>query len=86
MPEVSRFRGIQISIYLNDHNPPHFHVRYQRERAKVAIIALDIIQGHLFRPTRRRVVEWASLRQQELREAWERQSRGQEPGRIEPLP
>ncbi|MCF0071446.1 DUF4160 domain-containing protein [Dyadobacter sp. CY261] len=25
MPEISRFFGIIISMYFDDHNPPHFH-------------------------------------------------------------
>jgi len=29
MPEISRFLGIVITMYFNDHNPPHFHVRYE---------------------------------------------------------
>jgi hypothetical protein len=28
MPEISRFLGIVISIYYNEHNPPHFHAEY----------------------------------------------------------
>lgn len=28
MPVVSRFFGIVITMYYNDHPPPHFHVRY----------------------------------------------------------
>jgi hypothetical protein len=28
MPEVSRFYGIIIQIYLGDHSPPHFHALY----------------------------------------------------------
>ena len=28
MPEISRFFGIIISIFYDDHNPPHFHARY----------------------------------------------------------
>ena len=31
MPEISRFLGIVITMYFNDHNPPHFHVRYDDE-------------------------------------------------------
>ena len=33
MPEISRFLGIVITMYFNDHNPPHFHVRYEEYRA-----------------------------------------------------
>ncbi len=28
MPEVSRFYGIVIKIFYDDHNPPHFHAEY----------------------------------------------------------
>lgn len=28
MPIISRFLGILISMYWNDHAPPHFHARY----------------------------------------------------------
>lgn len=28
MPEISRFPGIMIAMYYNDHVPPHFHTRY----------------------------------------------------------
>lgn len=35
MPEVSRFSGIIITMYFNDHDPPHFHVRYGEYRATV---------------------------------------------------
>jgi hypothetical protein len=28
MPAISRFFGIIVAMYYNDHAPPHFHVRY----------------------------------------------------------
>ena len=28
MPEISRFGGIVITMYFNEHNPPHFHATY----------------------------------------------------------
>jgi hypothetical protein len=28
MPEISRFFGIVIRMYFDDHNPPHFHAIY----------------------------------------------------------
>ena len=33
MPEISRFFGIIIFMYFDEHNPPHFHVKYGEERA-----------------------------------------------------
>ncbi|MCI5131314.1 MAG: DUF4160 domain-containing protein [Candidatus Electrothrix sp. EH2] len=32
MPEVSRFYGLIISIFYDEHNPPHFHARYGKNR------------------------------------------------------
>ena len=26
MPEISRFFGIVVKMYWDEHNPPHFHV------------------------------------------------------------
>ena len=33
MPEISRFLGIVVAIIYNDHDPPHFHVRYGSKKA-----------------------------------------------------
>jgi hypothetical protein len=32
MPEVSRFYGIVITMYFDEHNPPHFHAQYATTR------------------------------------------------------
>jgi hypothetical protein len=40
MPEISRFFGIIIAMYYNDHPPPHFHVRYGEQKAIIAIPSL----------------------------------------------
>ena len=33
MPEICRFLGIVITMYFDEHNPPHFHIRYNDYRA-----------------------------------------------------
>ena len=40
MPIISRFLGILISMYWNDHAPPHFHARYGEYE-----ITVDILTG-----------------------------------------
>lgn len=47
MPEISRFLGIIISMYFDEHNPPHFHVRYNEHNAVMEITTLNILAGHL---------------------------------------
>ena len=33
MPEISRFFGIAIRMYFDDHNPPHIHAIYAGSEA-----------------------------------------------------
>lgn len=37
MPELCRFLGIIIAMFGDDHNPPHFHVRYGDFEAIITI-------------------------------------------------
>ena len=85
MPELCRFRGAVIQIFVKDHNPPHFHVLYGGHTAEVAIENVRITEGSLPRPIERLVLEWARVRQAELRRAWERAQSRQQPGKIAPL-
>ena len=86
MPEVSRFYGIVVKIFYDDHRPPHLHAEYGEHELLVNINTLAILGGSLPARALGMVTEWASLHQQELRVAWERASRLQPPGKIEPLP
>lgn len=70
MPEISRFLGIVITMYFDDHEPPHFHVRYNEYRALVAISSLNVIEGQLPARVRSLVTEWAELHQDELQDIW----------------
>jgi hypothetical protein len=42
MPEVSRFYGIIVAIFFNEHNPPHFHARYGNSKIAIEIIWKEI--------------------------------------------
>jgi len=37
MPVISRFFGIIITMYWNDHNPPHFHAQYGEHEAIIGL-------------------------------------------------
>ncbi len=71
MPEISRFLGISIRMYFNDHNPPHFHVKYGEHRASVAIADLRVLSGTLPARVLGLVVEWALQHRPELRHNWD---------------
>jgi len=71
MPEISRFFGIIIAMYYEDHAPPHFHVRYGKQKAIVGIETLSVLRGSLTPRVLGLVTEWAALHQSELRKDWE---------------
>ena len=84
MPEVSRFFGIVIAMYYNEHAPPHFHAKYGSFEITVSI-ADGFVEGAFPRRALRLVLEWYSLHGPELLEDW-RLARDRRPlRRIEPL-
>ena len=85
MPEISRFLGIVIRMYFNDHNPPHFHVEYNEFEASVVIATLGIMEGGLPPRVLSLAIEWASLHQTELLENWNGIRATGAYHRIEPL-
>ena len=86
MPELSRFYGIVIQMYFDDHPPPHFHAQYGRYKTVIDVATLAVIAGRLPPRAMGLVVEWASLHQAELQSAWELAKNLELPGQIAPLP
>ena len=66
MPEISRFLGIVIAMYYNEHNPPHFHARYGNFKIEISIKTLTILAGKLPPKALGLVMEWATLHQDDL--------------------
>ena len=71
MPEISRFLGIVICMYFNDHKPPHFHVQYNDFRAIINIADLAVSDGKLPARVLGLVVEWAEIHQGDLLDNWQ---------------
>jgi hypothetical protein len=88
MPELSRFFGIIIRMYMEagaQHHVPHFHAYYQEAVAVYGINPIDLISGELPKRQQRMVEAWAELHQNELLEDWARLQAGQLPRPIPPL-
>ena len=85
MPEVSRFFGIIIAMYYNDHSPPHFHANHGGDQASIRIDNGEILEGALGIRALRLVEEWRSLHQAELLEDWTRAQARQSLNKIAPL-
>ena len=70
MPEISRFLGIIITMYFEEHNLPRFHVQYNEFRASFEIETLNIIAGKVPVKVRGLVEEWAEMHSSELLQIW----------------
>jgi hypothetical protein len=60
MPVISRFFGIVIRMYFDDHAPPNFQAPYQGREAEIAIDSLGALAGRLPARAWALVVEWAA--------------------------
>ena len=58
MPEISLFYGIRVTMYYNDHMPPHFHAEYNGQKALVDINNIQVIRGSLPHKQLRLILAW----------------------------
>ena len=84
MPEISSFYGIAIYMYFNEHNPPHFHVKYADFNA-IVTIEDGIVTGSLPRRALNLVYDWLDLHKDELMENWRRLENCESFLKIDPL-
>ena len=85
MPELSRFFGIVVRMYCNDHHPAHFHACYGDSEALIEIETLNVLRGEIPRRALAMVLEWAVLHRQELRMAGMSARGGKPASAIDPL-
>lgn len=85
MPEISRFFGILIAMYYNDHPPPHFHAKYGSDEAMVAIETGEVLAGRLPPRALGLVEEWRELHKKELLDDWRLAEQREPLTRIAPL-
>ncbi|MDE0155159.1 MAG: DUF4160 domain-containing protein [Gammaproteobacteria bacterium] len=85
MPEISRFFGIIIRMFYDEHNPPHFHAEYSGNRA-VFDFQGNVLKGSLSSRTATKLVrEWTDLHLSELEEDWKLARESKTIKKIEPL-
>lgn len=88
MPEISRFFGIIIRMFVestSQHHRPHFHAYYQDSSAVFAIDAVEVLGGELPQRQRRLVEAWAEIHRDELLADWRLLQSGRPPFKIDPL-
>lgn len=85
MPEISRFLGIIIRMFYNEHNPPHFHAFYNEFQVEISIQTLEVMKGSLPKRVLALVIEWALEHRSELMNDWELMRNDKVPNPIQPL-
>lgn len=85
MPEISLFYGIRITMYYDDHTPPHFHAEYAGYKALIDIQRGCVVRGALPSRQLKFVLAWGELHQDELMQNWELAREHKPLNKITPL-
>lgn len=72
VPTYHEFDSFRVEVRSRDHNPPHFHAVGPDFHALIGIRDLQIIRGEISRKAYAEVVAWASGREAELLDEWNR--------------
>lgn len=84
MPELSRFLGIIIAMYYNDHGPAHFHAVYGSFEITMEIES-GIVRGAFPPRALSHVQEWREMHKAELLHDWELAKKRETLNKIAPL-
>ena len=84
MPEISRFFGIVIGMFYNEHGVPHFHAVYGNDEVSIEIES-GKVHGAFPPRALRLVLEWTDLHKAELLTNWDLARQGQPLANIAPL-
>ena len=84
MPEISRFYGIIITMFGNEHNPPHFHALYQGSKAVVDMDG-NLLEGEMPSKQLKLIQAWVVIHHDELLANWELAMNEEPLYKIDPL-
>ena len=84
MPEISRFHGIVIGMFYEEHGVAHFHAVSGGHEISVEVDS-GYVRGKFPARARRLVLEWAALHKAELIDNWKLARQGLPLRRIAPL-
>lgn len=84
MPEICRFYGIIIYMFYSDHNPAHFHAKYQEFEVLIEINT-GIVRGEMPKRALKLIFEWLELHKADLMENWNKAVEREPLNKIEPL-
>lgn len=85
MPEISRFFGIVVAMYYNDHAPPHLHAKYGGHKIKIDVANGSVLEGSFPNRALALLNEWRVLHIAELQADWVLLMARHPLNKIEPL-
>lgn len=85
MPVISLFFGIKVTMYYEDHNPPHFHAEYNGHKVLIDIEEARVIKGMFPSKQLKLILAWCVMHHDELMQNWVLAKDGKELNPINPL-
>lgn len=85
MPVISEFYGIKITMYWDEHHPPHFHAEYGDKKVLVDINNGTVMKGIFPLKQLKLVLAWCEIHRDELIANWRNGEQHQSFSRINPL-
>jgi hypothetical protein len=70
MAVIAIFEGVKITIYPQDHAPPHFHARFAEYEALFSIATGVVVEGSLPRSKLHAVATWYVAHRDEIAYLW----------------
>jgi len=71
MPTVKDFGSYKITLYAEDHNPPHVHVIGPDFQAKARIADAEVFAGAIPPRHRREALSWIAANREKLKAKWD---------------
>ncbi len=70
MPTLKRFASMTITMYADDHRPPHFHIVSAEFEVMIQISDLSIIAGRARKSEITDALDWARANRDMLARRW----------------
>jgi hypothetical protein len=71
MALVAIVEGIRITVYPNDHPPPHFHAAFAEYEATFSVATAELLEGSLPRSKLQAVKRWHMAHTDEIAYLWQ---------------
>ncbi|KTQ83943.1 hypothetical protein NS226_21990 [Aureimonas ureilytica] len=72
MPTLMVIGGIKITVYADDHNPPHFHILTAEGDVLVRISTMQVMAGTIRAKDLRIAMDWVLAHRREIENEWDR--------------